>query len=233
MHHVVLERWSRGSSWLHRRDPRAKVVALLVLLVSLSTSHNTFEFVAVFFALLLVLAIRTARVPVGGALLRASVVLPFSLVFALISVIAGEPRQAVLLTGKSYLSGLAVLLLVSTTPLPELLHGLGKLGAPRFLLLVTQFLYRYLFVLSEEVQHMRVAASSRGRTFQSAAGAIAVLFSRAYGRAELIHQAMLSRGFRGEFPIISRSRFTSADALFTGLTCVLLIGFRLAAEVLV
>ena len=65
---------------------------------------------------------------------------------------------------KSYLSALAVLLLVSTTPLPVLLRGFEMLGAPRFLLMVAQFLYRYLFVISEEAQHMRKAAMARGAT---------------------------------------------------------------------
>jgi energy-coupling factor transporter transmembrane protein EcfT len=40
LHHVVLERWSRGASPLHRRDPRAKLAALLVFLVVLATAHR-------------------------------------------------------------------------------------------------------------------------------------------------------------------------------------------------
>ena len=93
---------------------------------------------------------------------RGPSVFPFSGVFALIS---GSPairaRRGLLL--KSYLSALAVLLLVSTTPLPALLRVLRRYGVPRFLLMVTQFLYRYLFVISEEAQHMRTAAAARGR----------------------------------------------------------------------
>jgi cobalt/nickel transport system permease protein len=231
MHHVILERWSRGSSSLHRRDPRAKIVTLLVLLVALSTTHRSFEAVAAGMAAILACGILASGIPIGSALLRAAVVLPFSLAFALFAIIAGEPRQAMLLAGKSYLSALAVLLLVSTTPLPELLHGLGKLGVPRFLLLVTQFLYRYLFVLSAEVQHMRIASASRGRSYRAAAGAIAMLFARAYGRAEIIHHAMLARGFRGDFPMISRFRFTAGDALFTCTFSALAITLRIATEV--
>ena len=33
VHHVVLDQWSRGASPLHRRDPRAKIAPLLVLLI--------------------------------------------------------------------------------------------------------------------------------------------------------------------------------------------------------
>ena len=88
--------------------------------------------------------------------------LPFSLVFAAVCWLAGDPARGLALAIKSYLSALAVLILVATTPLPALLGGLESLGAPRFLLMVAQFLYRYLFVISEEAQHMRIAAASRG-----------------------------------------------------------------------
>ena len=63
-----------------------------------------------------------------------------------------------------------MLLVVSTTPLPVLLRGLEMTGAPRFLLMVAQFLYRYLFVISEEAQHMSKAAASRGASVGGMAG---------------------------------------------------------------
>src|SRR5207249_1018189 len=119
---------------------------------------------------------------------RSALVLPFSLVFAVISWTAGDSARALSLLIKSYLSAAAVLIVVASTPMPQLLRGLESLGAPRFLLMVAQFLYRYLFVISEEAQHMRTAAVSRGASlrgvlarharFQAAVGALAVLFAR-------------------------------------------------------
>ena len=104
MHHVVLERWSRGSSFLHRRDARAKILALLVFLVVVAVSNRAFELVALFYLGLLVAAAAAARLPVQGALRRAAVVLPFSLTSAALCWISGEPRRAALLVEKSYLS---------------------------------------------------------------------------------------------------------------------------------
>ena len=40
MHHIVLDRWSRGASPLHRLDPRAKIVPLLALLAALATARH-------------------------------------------------------------------------------------------------------------------------------------------------------------------------------------------------
>src|SRR5713226_343742 len=81
LHHVVLERWSRGSSFLHRRDARAKILALLAFLVVVATTGGAFEWLAGFYFLFLLAAILSARLPAGGALRRAAVVLPFSLTF--------------------------------------------------------------------------------------------------------------------------------------------------------
>jgi cobalt/nickel transport system permease protein len=236
MHHVLLDRWSQGASPLHRLDARAKILALLVFLVVLATTPPDAGAVLATDAALLVSAALIARLPLGALLLRGMVVLPFSLTFGLISWLAGEPGRALALVERSYLSTVAVLLLTATTPLPLLLGGMERLGIPRLLVLVAQFLYRYLFVLSEQAQHMRLAVACRegsarvGRRsrFRAATGALAVLFARSYQRAEGIHQAMQSRGFSGRFSLLHPLRFRGRDAAFLLVISAFLIAVRLA-----
>lgn len=223
MHHVLVDRWSHGSSPLHARDPRAKILALVAFLVALATTPANAAAPLVVDAALLLAGILIAGLPAGNLLLRAMAVLPFSLTFASLSWLAGDRLRALGLVEKSYLSTVAVLLLVGTTPLPLLLGGLESLGTPRLLVLVAQFLYRYLFVISEQAQHMRLAAACRqgvarrhGRShFRAAAGALAVLFARSYYRAEGIHRAMLARAFGRRFSLLNPLRFRPADGLFT------------------
>jgi cobalt/nickel transport system permease protein len=224
VHHVVLERWSRKSSILQRRDARIKIVALLAFLVCVATLPAVDSWATAGFVMFLAAGLLLSKLPVGGVLLRAGVVLPFSGTFALISALSGDPARAATVLVKSYLSALAVLLVVGSTPLPELLRGFEKLGAPRMVTLVVQFLYRYLFVISEQGQHMRQAARCRGQLksrrkmrrkgFQAAAGALAVLFGRSYQRAESIHRAMLARGFEGRFHPLSVPALRAVDFLF-------------------
>ena len=236
MHHVVLERWSRRSSPLHRTDPRAKILALIVFLVVLATSRSGLLPLAGLLTVFVCVGIVAARLPLAAALARAGVVLPFSLTFAAICWLAGDPLRGLQLAVKSYLSAIAVLLVISTTPLPILLRGLESLGAPRFLLMVAQFLYRYLFVISEEAQHMVKASQSRGGSparaaqFRAAAGALAVLFARSYGRAGEIHRAMMARGFQGHFETVTPLRFGAADAAMLVVGSVAPIALRLAVE---
>ncbi|MBZ5577873.1 MAG: energy-coupling factor transporter transmembrane protein EcfT [Acidobacteriia bacterium] len=240
MHHVVLDRWSRGNSPVHRRDPRAKILALAVFLIAVATAHRALLLLAPGLLLLLAATLIWARLPLAGVLARAAVVVPFAGVFALISGLAGDPARGLSLMAKSYLSALAVLVVGATTPLPALLRGFEMTGVPRFLLIVGQFLYRYLFVISEEAQHMRKAAAARGAAardwmardlrFRAAAGALGVLFARSHARAEDIHRAMLSRGFVGHFQPLEPIRFRRSDAAFAVLASLAPILVRIAVE---
>jgi len=235
LHHVLLDQWSQQASPLHARDPRAKIIALGVFLVVLATTRPDAVLTIGLYAALLLAGILIAGLPVGGLLFRAAAILPFSLTFGVISWVAGDRLRAIGLVEKSYLSTVAVLLTVGTTALPALLSGLEALGTPRLLVLVAQFLYRYLFVISEQAQHTRLAAACRhgksrnhGRVrFRAAAGALAMLFARSYFRAEGIHRAMMARGFAGGFKPLKPLRFRAADGLFTLALSGLLILVRI------
>jgi cobalt/nickel transport system permease protein len=218
VHHLVIDRWSRGSSSLHQRDPRAKLAALLVFLIVLSTTRPSAQGAFAAYAVLLIMAVNSARLPILGLMGRAALVLPFSATFALITWWSGDSLRALALAEKSFLSGMAALLLVGTTPLTGWTAALESWHAPRMLILVIQFVYRYLFVIAEQAQRMRWAAVCRGSHkaggFRLAAGLVGVLFARSWQRADGIYHAMLARGFRGRFVPAAPAPFRAADALF-------------------
>jgi len=240
VHQAELDEWSRRDGPLHRRDARAKLLVLLAYLVALATVNTVTPLAAAGFAALLGLAVALSRLPAGGLAWRAAAVAPFVVVFTVASWVAGEPARAMALLLRSYLSAVAVLIVVGTTPLPLLLKGIEHLGGPRFLITVVQILYRYLFVLSEQAQHMRLAAASRGAAgkgwqanrarFKAAAGAVAVLFARSYARAQTIHRAMLARGYQGVLPSLRANRWQAADWAFLTVGLLLCVSLRLALE---
>jgi len=239
LHHAVVERWSRGESPLHRRDARAKIASLLVILIVLATAHRQFLLLSAALFVCLGIAAMVAHLPVGAMLVRAASILPFSGVFAIVSWLAGDNERALSLLLKSYLSALAVLLVVGTTPLPSLLRGLELLRLPRFPLMVAQFLYRYLAVISGEASEMRRAAAARAPLltsatrrlrFRAAAGALAVLFARSYRRAGDIHRAMLARSFSGSFHPLETPRFRTADSVFLLFVSCGAVALRISIE---
>lgn len=233
MHHVIVERWSRAQSVIHSRDARIKLLAALVFLIVVATTPPLEWLCFATYVTVLLIATLTAQLPLLGLLERAALVLPFSLVFGITTWLIGDHARAIGLFEKSYLSAWTALWLAGTTPLPRLLKAAEWFGVPRLLILTIQFLYRYLFVLSEQGQHMRLAAAcragSRGAAramWRAAAGALAVLFARSYQRAEGIHRAMQSRGFTGTFPAVALGRFTLADAAFLALAVIPVVAVR-------
>lgn len=220
MHHVTLDSWSRIASPIHRLDPRAKIAAALAIIVSLVVGQRSYGWLFVSYLALLAALILAARVPLTLLAARAALVLPFAGTLAVVNWFHGDASRAAAVLGKSYISALAVLFLLATTPLHALLRGLELLRVPRFFLMVAQFVYRYLFVLSEQAQHMlqarrcRAPRGTRQPLASAAAGAIGVLFARSYARAERIHQAMLARGFQGHFVLLDQPSLRAADWLF-------------------
>ena len=86
--------------------------------------------------------------------------------------------------------------------------------------MVTQFVYRYIFVLFEEAIAMKRARDCRGGSagrdtsfFNAAAGALAVLFGKAHDRAERIHHAMISRGFNGSIAVLESPALGAGDVV--------------------
>lgn len=234
MHHVVLERWSRGDSWIHLRDARVKLVLAFAFLICAATTRSYLAFGL--YGFMLVAGILVSKLPLAQILMRAAVVLPFSLVFGAMTLITGDVDRAAALVFRSYLSASAVLLLAGSTRLPDLLRALEWFRVPALLILVSQFLYRYLFVLSEQAQHMRLAAQCRrgagrrGLRLHAAAGALSVLFARSYQRADGVHRAMLARGFTGHFPSIRHGRPVAADFVLLLLTVSALSSIRFAVD---
>jgi cobalt/nickel transport system permease protein len=96
----------------------------------------------------------------------------------------------------------AMLLLSNTTAFTEILRMLRTVKVPALLLTTLALLYRYLFVLVEESDRVRIArtsrvfAGSRRLTWRVLGGVIGELFVRSTIRAERVYAAMVSRGWR-------------------------------------
>jgi cobalt/nickel transport system permease protein len=105
-----------------------------------------------------------------------------------------------------------VVLLTLTTPWTGLLASLRSLGVPRMFVLVVGMAYRYLFLLLGSVTDMYLARKSRtvgaenhdkaARRFVAAtAGA---LIGKSMVLSEEVHQAMVSRGYRGNVHVLDQ-----------------------------
>jgi cobalt/nickel transport system permease protein len=101
-------------------------------------------------------------------------------------------------------SFLAGLWLINVIPFDQLLSTLRRSGVPSVLIAILAFMYRFLFVLWDELDRMRVAR--RARTFdrgglvfrwQNGTQMIGMLLIRALSRSERVYGAMCARGWDG------------------------------------
>jgi cobalt/nickel transport system permease protein len=92
--------------------------------------------------------------------------------------------------------------------------------------MIISFLYRYLFVLTDEVMRMLRARQARSAAAvgvrsggsvawraQIAGHMAGQLFLRSYERSDRIYNAMLSRGYKGELMTIHPHQFLRSDVL--------------------
>jgi cobalt/nickel transport system permease protein len=238
--HSFLDRYSERDSIIHRLDPRTKLVTTLFFIVAVVlTPPNRWQAFALYFLLIATL-ILLSRVPVLYVLKRSLVIIPFVVLIAIfipffkegevagsyniwlwqISVTYSGLQVFWNILAKAWLSILSLVLLTSTTRFPHLLKGLEKLRLPRVMTIILSFMYRYLFVLVDEVMRMKQARDSRNsgggclRQLRTIGNMIGTLFIRSYERGERVYAAMMSRGFDGQTRTLENLNFRPADAYF-------------------
>jgi cobalt/nickel transport system permease protein len=241
-----LDRLAAGDTAIHRLDPRAKVLATLVFMISV-VSFGRYEFTALMpFFIFPAVVIALADLPLGYLAGKVFLVCPFALLVGLFNPIFD--RAVLLQIGALGISGgwiscasivvraaltvSAAIILVAVTGFPAICRALELLGMPKAFALQLLFLYRYIFVLTEEggrasrARELR-SCGKKGRGVASYSSLLGHLLLRTWLRAERIHMAMLARGFTGAFHSTQRSRLGPAELLFFLGWTGLFIAFRL------
>ena len=257
MHHSSLDRHAGLDSAVHRLDARAKLLAALVFSAAAVSEPRT-ELAGLLPYLVPPLAVvLISGVPLSFVLARVLLMSPFALVVAGASpffetrpvVVTLGPLAATVPVGavtgaaimlKFLVSALALLALATTTRLARLAAAMSSLGLPRLLAMQVALVYRYLFLVVDELERMRRAAAARtvGRIgprarLRAAGSAVAALFVRSLDRAERVWAAMAARGFDGTLPGQPEARPRAADAAFLLVSLLLAAGLRLRCLLIV
>jgi len=246
LHHVMLDHFASGASPVHRLDPAAKTVAALaVVLATVLVGRGHFLPLAPIAAALAVYH-AVGRVPLKYSAKRLLIVSPFAVAAAILFPVL-EPGWAVWtvtvggrhivvteegllraadIVAKFFLCVWAVLLVLSTTRFQDMVAALGRLHVPRILVTQMAFMYRYLWVLSDEVMRLRNARAARDYGYgswrlrlRSTTAVVGVLFLRTLDRSERIYRAMAARGFDGRLGTARAEPLRPVDWLFA-IACV-------------
>ncbi len=228
-----LDQFSLRDTPVHRIDPRAKVVATLVFIVCV-VSFDRYDVLGLTpFLLFPVVLMAESGMPPRELGKRLAIAAPFALVVGVFNLLL--ERQVVAYLGPvpitaglvSYVSIIArfllttsaALLLIGTSGMTGVAAAVERLGAPDVFATQLLFLYRYIFVLAEEV--MRLARARELRSFGRRGLGVRVygailghLLLRAVARSRRIFDAMQCRGFDGRVRTRRALHMRAADWWF-------------------
>ncbi|MDY6971821.1 MAG: cobalt ECF transporter T component CbiQ [Thermodesulfobacteriota bacterium] len=234
----------KGDSIIHRIDPRFKILVVTVFSCVTAVSSRWAALIpALFISIMLVLLsglsygkVCTRLAVVNGLILFLWFFLPFSLegtpLFALGPLTATREGilYAALLTLRSNIILLALISLVSTTPIFTIGRAIGQFRVPNKMVHLFCFTYRYLHVIHLEYQRLVRALKIRGfrpktgvRTYKTYAYVVGMLLVRSFDRSERIRNAMLCRGFRGRFYDLTEFCLKPLDFVFMSLMLLAVI----------
>ena len=255
MHSDIFDRYHDTQSFIHRLDPRVKVVTTVAFILSNALLPDGAWIAFGLSWLFLLLANAISKLGLAFTLKRSLIALPFALIaITVLFSIPGKPLasfhflfwdltitdmgllrfESILI--RSWLSVQMAILLVATTRFPDIIHALEHLRVPPILTTIIAFLYRYLFVLVDEVfrllraRESRSAAAAGSRSGGSVAWRAGVagnmagqLFLRSYERSDRVYNAMLARGYKGHLQTMSPHELHRVDYITTALALILIL----------
>lgn len=203
-----LDRFSRQDSPCHRLPTGMKLAsAFAVILGSLLVPAEVWPIQIALLGFVMA-GVALGGIPFGYLLHRVKCFVPFVLMFCL-SIRLGSlaPDRNILVANlllRSLVCFAAALWLVNVSPFDSLLASLRRLGLPKIAVALLGFMYRYLFVVFDELDRMRQAREARSfgkistaRTWSLRSQLLGMLLVRGLSRAERVHGAMCARGWDG------------------------------------
>ena len=252
------DRYLARASVVHRLDPRVKVVVALAFIAGVALlPDGAWAVYGAAVGLVLAAAV-AARLSPWLVVRRSLVGLPFLLAAVTVLFIPGrivvagpwglDVSDAGLIrfgsiVGRSLISLSAAVLLTATTRFPDVLHALRHLRVPAVLVAIIAFMYRYLFVLVEEVERLLRARASRSARPVGGGGGGSLgwragvaghmagqLLLRSLDRSDRVYAAMQARGYRGELLTLAPHAMRAVDWLALGGGLVAVVVLQLLAH---
>lgn len=245
-----LEELSVRNTLIHRLHPATKLLTTVIYLVVV-ISFPTYEVSGLLpLALFPVLCMVLGEIPFRPLCVRLLVALPFTLFAGLSNLFLN--REAVFWIGgltvtggvlgfcsimeKTVLTVSAILVLIATTSMKELLQVLFQLKLPPIMILQFTMTFRYLGLLANEALVMYHAYILRtpgvkGIRLKDMGTFLGQLLLRSFGRAERVYYAMKCRGFEGEIRFSEHRRMSASDwscLIFASAVLILLRSFNIS-----
>lgn len=230
-----LDQFSEGNSFLHRIDPRIKIIVYVPLVCMIALSDN--RAIPITALSLAIVFIGITRMPLRSAINRLFIVnifivflwltLPFSMpgktlvALGRLTITYEGIACAFLITLKANAIFLFTISILGTTSIVALTHACAHFKVSQKLTSMFFFFYRYISDLHEEYIKLLRAVKARAfqpktdmQTFRTYAFLVGMLFIKSYERSQRVYQALQLRGFKGYFPMLTHFHYHKSDIAF-------------------
>ncbi len=230
MHIHFLDPYRPRVSLIHQLDPRVKLVLTIAFILTASlTPFGAWPIYVLLFAISMSVVV-ASELGVKYVLKRASLAIPCVLAavpllftvegtallrlpigLAVLTLTADGLERFISIALKSWVSVQMAIVLAASTSFPDLLIAMRAIKLPRLLVAVFGLMWRYLFVLADEVLRLMRARSARSGELEGrqaggtvtwrakvTGGMAGNLFIRSFERGDRIYAAMAARGYDGE-----------------------------------
>jgi cobalt/nickel transport system permease protein len=243
-----IDRYSSLDSPMHRFDPRAKLIAFIILIFSIVLLPNLeLAFIGLLVSILFLI---TSKLPLWFALQHIKwislfivpfiVIMPFTVggteIFSFygLKMTYEGLRYGILVALRAISAVILVFPMIATTRFDITIKALDKLKMPNMLVQMFMFTYRYIFVFVVEFQRTWRAMTARGfkmktniYALKTIGKALGTLFVRSYERGERVYQALRSRGYTGTPKTLLEFKMRAMDYILA----VTIIGFAVSLHV--
>jgi cobalt/nickel transport system permease protein len=207
--HGFLDKYADLNGPIHKVDPRVKLFILLAAVAATSFLTETKSNIK---TLYLLLAAAAALLWLTGIKLsiyfkRMLIVLPPILVLSFVYSFKNGTLNSATFTFyalKALISFTFLFVLVGTTRFENLLKALKFFKVPALGLSLLAFLYRYIFVIQDELERMQRAKdlklpfADRKLNLKATFYLVGMIFLRSFERSERIYRSMIARGYNPE-----------------------------------
>lgn len=235
----LIDKLNNKECWINKIHPLIKFLCIIIFLILILTT-NYLEFQKIFFYFIFTFfLIVLGRVSIIKILKKVLEITPFLILISIsflffkkgsileINIfrifffkIQSNYLNFILILCKSINSIILLIFLIETTDFYLLIKSLDFILVPKIITSTILLVYRYIFVLVDEIKRMELARNSRYfggfiiNQIKIYANIISVLLIRSINRSERIYFAMISRGYDGEMKNLNFNNFNKFDFLF-------------------
>jgi cobalt/nickel transport system permease protein len=232
MSHFDIDKYADLKSPLHNFDPRAKLICLFILMISIVLLNNLI--ILIFGLIISVAIVLISRLPllfifkrlkwVAIFIFAVLVILPFSVgkteLFSVyfLSIYREGLRLAIIIALKAFSVILLMFPMLATMRFVTFIKALEQLRLPNKLVQIITFTYRYIFIILNELKHTIISIETRSYQkstwrlkLRALGSAIGMILIRSYERGERIFQAMRARGYSGRIETLDKFEMHGSD----------------------